>query len=198
MKNLQDFIQQHKADFETERPSQNNETRFLEKLNRQSTIAEVGNVSSVYRWFAIVASILVLSGFAAGIYFYVNQHENKPTAESISLPPDIAEMEQYYQVQNSGKLQKIAALSKQNPGSEDVSRMLQTEIDRISESSSKLKEDYRNGNTDDRVFDAIRNNYRIISELLNKVVEQLSSPDPNESVNTVKPSKNKAYEKSLV
>ncbi|NTW25836.1 MAG: hypothetical protein HGA37_14160 [Lentimicrobium sp.] len=101
-------------------------------------------------------------------------------AES-TLPAEILEIEQYYKVQTQEKLNRIETLSGSGPEATKVKVMLTQEIESLNASSASLKSEYLKGTRDERLIDAIKNNYRVLSGLLDKVVDELAKPADNSS-----------------
>ena len=85
-------------------------------------------------------------------------------------------MEQYYNTMALEKIERIETLAGTGPEGEMVKKQLTAEIQNLTGMSEELKKEYIRGNGDERLIDAIRNNYRILSGLLDKVTNQLANP----------------------
>lgn len=181
MKRLEDYINENRTHFETNTPGKNHEERFLKLLQDQGRIRGADRFARYNRLFQVAAIIIILAGFGAGILAILNN----PTAHELKaehkLPADILEIEQYYNAQTQAKLDQIETLSGSGPEATKVKVMLTREIESLNASSASLKSEYLQGTQDERLIDAIKNNYRVLSGLLDKVVDELARPADHSS-----------------
>jgi len=185
MKKLEDYINENKAQFDDSMPGKLHEEKFIQLLNDQKSVVQANRFSMINNWLKIAAIAIALVGLGIGIIAIVGRPVSLPQNAESNLPPDLIEMEQYYTTLNQKKIDNIVTLVGSGPGATEVKASLNQEITNLSESSEALKTEYLKGSRDERLIDAIKNNYRILSGLLDKVVEQLSKPEPESSeVNT--------------
>lgn len=186
MKKLEDFINENRAQFESHSPGRNHEEKFMNLLNDQERIHSAERYAGISKWLKVAAAILVLAGFGFGILAIVDNPSVKAKQASGKLPDEIVEMEQYFAVQTREKLGHIENLAGSGPEAAKVKTMLLKEIETLNASSETLKSEYIEGNRDERLVDAIKNNYRILGSLLDKVLDQLDKPsgESSETMNT--------------
>lgn len=176
MKKLEDFIEQNRQHFEGAMPGRFHEENFIALLEQQKVSKQAERFSRINTWLKSAAALLVLIGFGAAIFAVTgNGKENRQTSE-ISLPDDVIRMEEYYNNMALEKIERIETLAGSGPEGELVKKQLTAEIENLTGLSEELKKEYIRGNGDERLIDAIRNNYRILSGLLDKVTDQLSNP----------------------
>lgn len=185
MKKLEEFINENRSQFEASAPGRNHEEKFSKLLDDQVRIRTAERYAGISKWLKAAAAILVLAGFGAGIMAILENPSDSRKHASANLPSEIVEMEQYFAVQTREKLNHIESLAGTGPESERVKTMLLKEIESLNQSSENLKSEYLEGNRDERLVDAIKNNYRILGSLLDKVLNQLNKPsgESTESMN---------------
>lgn len=181
MKRLEDYINENRTDFEIDTPGKDHEDRFLKLLQNQGRIRSANGFARYNRLFQIAAVIIILAGFGAGIMAILNNPATRELKAESKLPADILEIEQYYNTQVKEKLDRIETLSGSGPEATRVKVMLTREIESLNASSASLKSEYLKGTQDERLIDAIKNNYRVLSGLIDKVVDELARPADNSS-----------------
>jgi hypothetical protein len=181
MKKLEDYINKNRAQFDDSMPGKLHEEKFIGLLNNQQSVAQVNRFSTINNWLKVAAIAIALVGLGVGIIAIVGRPMNVPQNAENNLPSELVEMEQYYTNLTHKKIDQIEKLAGSGSEASKVKASLDEEIKNLNENSESLKEEYIKGNNDERLVDAIRNNYRILSGLLDKVVEQLSKPEPESS-----------------
>ncbi|MFH1118877.1 MAG: hypothetical protein V1775_03585 [Bacteroidota bacterium] len=189
MKRLEDFINENRPQFETHAPGRNHEEKFLKLLDDQERLRSAERYAGISKWLKIAAAVLVLAGFSFGILAILDNPAVHTKQTGNKLPSEIVEMEHYFAVQTREKLDHIETLAGSAPEAAKVKTMLMKEIETLNESSETLKSEYIEGNRDERLVDAIKNNYRILGSLLDKVLDQLDKPT-GESSETMNPNSN--------
>lgn len=183
MKNIEDFIKDNKRLFDDETPGWGHEEKFMQLLNEQSRQKSANQFSRINTWLQVAAAILIVAGFTLGIISALSKSGNQTQQAESQLPKEVIEMENYYASLTEKKLNQIETLAGSGPEAVKVTNQLKTEIKNINQNSNALKAEYKKGTHDERLVNAIKNNYRILSGLLDKVVEQLgrSNEDSNSS-----------------
>jgi len=181
MKKLEEYINENRAQFETDSPGRNHEEKFLKLLQDQDRIGNANRFSRNNRLLQIAATIIILAGFGFGIMAILNNPATPELKAESTLPAEILEIEQYYQVQTQEKLDRIETLTGSGPEATRVKVMLTREIESLNASSASLKSEYLKGTRDERLIDAIKNNYKVLSGLLDKVVDELARPADHSS-----------------
>lgn len=185
MKKLEDFINENRQQFDAHAPGSNHEEKFARLLDDRERQQKAENFARISRWVKIAAGVLILAGFGIGIMTVLDNHQGRQQQANGNLPAEVEQMEQYFAVQTREKMNQIETLAGSGPEAEKVKAMLKQEIELLTVSSENLKSEYKEGNRDDRLVDAIKNNYRILGNLLDKVLGQLEKPasESTESLN---------------
>lgn len=181
MEKLREFINDNKAQFDVSMPGKMHEQKFINLLNDQQRTVQANRFSTINNWLKVADIAIALVGLGVGIIAIIGRPVDAPLNAESKLPPELIEMEQYYTTLTSKKIDHIETLAGSGPEATKVKALLSEEIKNLNESSDALKNEYIKGTHDERVVDAIKNNYRILSGLLDKVVEQLSKPAPESS-----------------
>jgi hypothetical protein len=176
MKKLEDFIDQNRQRFDEALPGRFHEENFIALLEQQKVSKQAERFSKINLWLKSAAALLVLMGFGAAIYSVTGNRTGVEQNTEARLPEDVIRMEQYYNTMALEKIERIETLAGTGPEGEMVKKQLTAEIQNLTGMSEELKKEYIRGNGDERLIDAIRNNYRILSGLLDKVTNQLANP----------------------
>lgn len=176
MKKLEDFIEQNRQHFEGAMPGRFHEENFIALLEHQKVSKQAERFSRINTWLKSAAALLVLIGFGAAIFAVTGNRKGNEQTTAARLPEDVIRMEEYYNSMALEKIERIETLAGSGPEGEKVKKQLTAEIENLTGLSEELKKEYIRGNGDERLIDAIRNNYRILSGLLDKVTDQLSNP----------------------
>ncbi|NTW26116.1 MAG: hypothetical protein HGA37_15565, partial [Lentimicrobium sp.] len=96
MKKLEEYINENRAQFETDTPGRNHEEKFLKLLQDQDRIANANRFSRNNRLFQIAATIIILAGFGFGIMAILNNPATRELKAESTLPAEILEIEHYY------------------------------------------------------------------------------------------------------
>jgi hypothetical protein len=194
MKKLDDFINENRPLFDDEQPGKQHEAKFINLLNDQQQIKNAERFAITSRWLKLAAAIIIIAGFGFGILAILYNPTPQPKNAENALPAEITEMEQYYAMQTQEKLNRIEKLAGSEAEGTQVKNMLLQEIDNLNASSEALKSEYLEGKRDKRLVDAIKNNYRVLSNLLDKVADQLAEPTKESSQRINRNLKSQKYE----
>jgi hypothetical protein len=181
MKKLEDYIHNNREQFEDSIPAKLHEEKFIRLLNNQQSVVQANRFSTINNWLKVAAIAIALVGLGIGIIAIVGRPVSVLQNADSNLPPELVEMEQYYTNLTHKKIDQIEKLAGSGSEAGKVKASLDEEIKNLNANSESLKKEYIKGNNDERLVDAIKNNYRILSGLLDKVVEQLSKPEPESS-----------------
>lgn len=194
MKKLEDYINENRPLFDDEQPGKQHEGKFINLLNEQQQAKSAERFAITSHWLKLAAAIIIIAGFGFGILAILNNPAPQPQNTENALPAEITEMEQYYAMQTQEKLNRIEKLAGSEAEGSQVKTMLLQEIDNLNASSEALKSEYLEGKRDERLVDAIKNNYRVLSNLLDKVVDQLAKPSKESSEKINQNLKSQKYE----
>ena len=176
MKTIQDFIRNHRQDFDEGEPRSGHEERFLAKLKLEDQVKRSAQYTTIGKWFKIAASVLIIASFGAAIYTIMLRPDQAVLAGKNTTPDEIREIEYYYTSVSDQKLRTIKEMAGSGPEAEKVKAMISEQVRELKVSTEALKTEYIEGKKDERVLNAIRNNYRVLNGLLDHVINQIDQP----------------------
>ncbi len=174
--NLEQFITQHREEFDAEHPPLHLwagiERRLEEQMPKVAAPARVVPMFSISRLkFAAGVAALLVIGFMAGLSI-ARQQQLSPLAEIERVNPDFRDAERYYTGQIDQKLQQLASYD----GNNDA--VLQ-DLAQVDEIMAELKNELASapvGAEEQIVSDLIRS-YRTKVAILEKVLESIQTKD---------------------
>lgn len=176
MKTIQDFIRNHRQDFDEGEPLPGHEERFLAKLQLEDQAKRSAQYTTIGKWFKIAASVLIIVSFGAAIYTIMLRPDQAVLAGKNATPEEIREIEYYYTSVSEEKLRTINEMAGSGPEAEKVRSMISEQVRELNRTTEELKTEYIEGKRDERVLNAIRNNYRVLNGLLDHVINQIDQP----------------------
>ncbi len=167
---LESFIQENRAAFDTEVPG----LRVWAKIDKQ--LDEKKSRKSLLRYrfrVAAAAILLVLAGGAAGSFF-AKWQMNESAAVALNIAPEYQEFEQFYRQQYQ---QKVGQLTSYNYEDEALTDDL-TQFEAV---LNELREELKNvpKGSEERVVNAMINNYQTKLEILERVLERIQTTNQN-------------------
>ncbi len=154
MDNLEKFIQQHRKEFDTQRP----DPKIWEQLSTTLPNPIKTNKVSFVKKIAVAAGVVLLIGFS-----YV---AGQFSANSTKADPQVAELSSLYDQKIEAKVKAISVTTKDTLWKEDLFQLevVQAELQQeLIESPASTK---------DEIIGAIRENYRIRLKLLNRILNK--------------------------
>ncbi len=196
MSELEKIINNNMDAYDSEEPAEGHFERFENKLSElhhdsKSENAKVIQFVAKQGW-KIAAAVVILIGVGF-VFFNVGIVGNKDvmTAQDteIILSPELTEVEIYYASLADDRFTIIDQLIPDSMEGSMIKEMVDMELSELSENYGELLEEYKNNPDDDRIIDAIINNYRIQAEILdniiinlNKLKNQKNETNENENV----------------
>jgi hypothetical protein len=173
MEYFKKYIEENQEEFNNSRPEPGHEDRFLARLANISQQSEAKRFTLVMKFYKYAATIIILLSFGAMIYVISNKHENAQISDNVIITEEIQQIEQFYLASSESKLSEINQLTSGNPLAEQARNQIIQQIDQIKSESESIKSDLNSGIQNERMLDALKNNYRIINGLLDHVLDQL-------------------------
>lgn len=174
MDKLENLVRNKRQEFDQAEPPDGHFERFQYKLADTGHRRKRGiNFRTILRIAAVVLIIVAVS-------FSVNYFNLLPDAlvkESTAseLPPELKDVEVYYSSLTGEKLQQIEHLSNSKEEAERIRKQAMNEVNELESTTLELQQEYVSSGKNERVLDAIVNNYRIISNLLDHIIIELSA-----------------------
>ncbi|KAF0200960.1 MAG: hypothetical protein FD170_3122 [Bacteroidetes bacterium] len=173
MEYLKKYIEDNQEEFNNSRPEPGHEERFLARLKNTGQQREAKRFTLVMKYYKYAATIIILLSFGAMFYVISTKHEIAQIPDHAVLAEEIQEIEQFYLASSESKLTEINQLTSGNPEAEQARNRIILQIDQIKTETESIKADLNSGIQNERMLDAVKNNYRIINGLLDHVIEQL-------------------------
>jgi len=177
MISLEDKIRNNKEMFDHAEPSDDHFEKFSLKLSE---------FNKPQKWkfnrglsVKIAASILILISISIALnYVGINSGNNLFLNNSVAeTPVELQEIQLYYTNLTDDKLQQIDQLAGSSDEGEKIKRMIRGEVEEIKLNTNELENEYVTGANDGRTMGAIVNNYRIITKLLDHIINDLNNPN---------------------
>ncbi len=179
MEKLENLIRNKRQEFDQAEPSEGHFERFLMKLpDFNHPRKTVFRMKTLLRVAAVILIIVAVS-------FSVNYFNLLPDAlvkgsTAGELPPELKDVEVYYTSLTGEKLQQIDELATSREEADRIRKQAMQEVSELKNSNTELQQEYVASGKNERVLDAIVNNYRIISNLLDHIINELSSENTTE------------------
>ncbi len=165
--NLEDFINQHREEFDSAVPSLKSWAEIDKQLQPKTT-AKRFSIKRLSR-IAAAAVLLLLIGIAIGLY------SSKPKVNQLASLSDIsteyAEMETYYKRQVNQKKAQLASYKKDNIVNQD--------LEQLDEIMLELQEDFKNApkGSEEMIINAMIKNYKTKLMILEHVLEDIETKE---------------------
>jgi hypothetical protein len=172
MKRIEDNIRKNRDLYDDAEPKAGHFERFSEKLDaaglKKKTPA-ILRFSFIWRAAAVVLILITVSV----LYNQIDNLSFIKASHSNELPTELIEAGNYYANLNREKIDKISELTSNDPDGKEVVNIALQEAESLDQNSAELKEKYLE-TKDDRVIDAIITNYRVLSALLDHIIERVN------------------------
>ena len=167
MDNLEKFIRENRADFDTCVPSLDVWANLDQHLDRQRPSGRVVWMKRL----RVAAAVLVLltAGGAAGAYL---TNAGKTVASLADVSPEHAEMERYFNSQVEEKLAKLASYKQDG--------IVKADIQELDETYEQLRKDLENApsGADEKIIRAMVETYQSKISILEQVLEKVENVNP--------------------
>jgi len=160
--NLKKYVEENRSDFEVYREDQDQLWEAIEKRRKTKTF-QLGT----WVWRAAAAVLLIA---VAGYLAFVDGPNSKKYADGIDLhelSEELAEAEFYYSEMINEKLRHIQAKSG------DFDRLVMEDISKLDSAYEDLKYDLKENINNEKVINAMIENYRIKLEILEQILQEL-------------------------
>ncbi len=171
--NLENFIQENRADFDREIPS----LKVWAAIDKEigSTDQATAKPRKLWRYAWVAASIAFLLATGAFLGIQMNGGEDPTMASLGDFSTEYAEMEQHY---NSQIQEKVALLARYNDDATVNDDLLQ--VDEFMEELKKELQESPKGN-EEKIINAMIYNYQTKIDILERVLERIQSNNEEKS-----------------
>ncbi len=169
MEHLKDFFKENKNSFDDQELPLGHEKRFLKKLEKKNK--QIG----IKVWYSVAASLILLamfSFFAKDFIFNKNYVKNHTKIMSLSdISSNYHEVEEFYQAGINEKINEFEHLEcKVDP---DQVKMIDKELAQFDENYINLQVELKKNVNDERIINAMINNYQTKFRFLELVIDQI-------------------------
>lgn len=168
---LEQFIREHREDFDREIPGLNVWAQIdqtLEQRQKQSA-----KRFHLWKNMRIAAAVLVLMVFSGLLGSYITQVQLSNAPESLAqVSPEYAELEQYYQQQIQDKYQQLVSYDQANAVEPDLQQ-----LDSIME---ELREELviAPQGSEEQIIENLIQSYQTKIDILSRVLERIQTSNP--------------------
>jgi len=176
MDNFKNFIHQNRDQFDGEEPLEGHFERFEKKLNKSTLFGlNKSDINVILRIAAIVIVVFTAGVFTYNYVYHPAQMEIKNTnGMTLSdLSPEYKEVEFFFQTNVNSKLIELEKLNCEK-GNIQKSEIIQ-EITKLDTVYKYLQTELKKNYNDQRIINAMINNYQTRVDFLNKVIFQIKN-----------------------
>ena len=174
MEKLENLVRNKRQEFDQDEPSEGHFEKFQSKLEELSHPGKTKiQLRTILRIAAVILIIIAVS-FSVNYFNLLPDTFLKESAAS-ELPAELKDVEIYYSSLTGEKLNQIEELASSKGEAERIRKQALQEVTEIESSNTQLQQEYVASGKNERVLDAIVNNYRIITNLLDHIINELSS-----------------------
>jgi len=166
--NLEDFIKNNKEEISSFDLPEGHLERFKERLPKKKPI------SKTY-WYSLAAGIIILMSLSLFVRYEQTNRSAVINQEQIiglgDISPQYKEVEEFYRQDLHRKINEFQHLNcKIDP---DQKAMIDHELKQLDKVYQSLQEELNQNQSDERIINAMINNYQIKIEFLELVIEQI-------------------------
>ncbi len=168
MSNLEKFILENRADFDTEVPRLDVWAKLDRQLDRQRPAVRVVWMKRLRAAAAVLA--LLLAGGAAGAYL---TNQGKAVDSLADVSPEHAEMERYFSTQVEEKLAKLASYKQDG--------VVKADLQELDAAYEQLRQELENApvGAEEKIIQAMIETYQTKINILEQVLEKVESVNPS-------------------
>ncbi len=168
MSSLEEFIKNNKEQISSFDLPDGHLDRFEKKLNKKKPI------SKIY-WYSLAAAIALLLSLSVFIRYEQSQTKEIVNTERLislgDVSPQYKEVEEFYRQDLYRKINEFQQLNcKINP---EQKEMIDDELQQLDKVYQSLREELKQNRSDERIINAMINNYQYKIEFLELVIEQI-------------------------
>ncbi len=174
---IEEKIRKNKEIFDSYEPNDGHFDRFQKKLSKLHPQKKTNIFVRTNVLLKVAAVFIILITVTFIIIYYTNDNKQlivKSNQEDIVLPDELVEVKQYYTSLNQDKIEKIENLALSDEEAEKLKQMALNEMTELNADNEELEKEYIESNNNDRIFSSIVNNYRLLSNVLNRIIDNIN------------------------
>lgn len=178
MSELEKIIQNNRKAYDSDEPSDGHFDRFDARLDELHSEVKVNQPKVIHlinrHWWQVAAVIVILVGFRVVFHNSLTKEEDMSIGRNEAiLSPELSEVEIYYTSLADERFDLIDKLVPDSTEGSKIKEMVDMEMSELDQNYGELIEEYKKNPDDDRIIDAIINNYRIKAEILDNIIIKL-------------------------
>ena len=189
---FEDKIRKTKKLFDAFEPDPGHFDRFQEKLNKlhpEEKSIKFLNFKNILKIAAAIIIFACASIVLIVISYNNNEKENIEFAENPNeLSNEFNEMKVYYASMTDKKMKTINKLIETDTLSIEFKEIAEREVEIINRENQELQSEFQNNKNNKRLFGAILNNFKVISSVLDKIINEMYDTNSKQSNNNKKTS----------
>lgn len=183
MSKIEEIIRNNPEVFNNSDPTPEHFEKFSKKLSKfNKPERQLFNRSMIVK---IAASVLILIAVSVvASYLKINKEGmffgNQTSA---AIPEELEEVQLYYTSLTTNKIEEIESLAGSPEQAEKLKKLALKEVEEMQASNNALQKTYVEEGKNEKLLNAIANNYRVISKLLDHIINDLNKKNNQESMN---------------
>jgi len=169
---LEEKIKKNKELFDKAEPSGGHMDRFSNRLVELHT-GESENIRSKWKPVTRIAAIVVLLIGVAAVLIITIPDRSLNTAAASDLPEELMEAKYFYNEKVNKKMDQIDQCAASSEDAALIRNMVSSEINEIDKQSEELEEELKENSDNQRLKNALINNYKTKSELLDNIIYRM-------------------------
>jgi hypothetical protein len=166
---LEEKIRKNRELYDAHEPVDGHSARFAQKLddNFHQGSAKKSVVLIVARY---AAGVLLIATVATILLFQYSDNSSVAKADGND---ELTKMMAYYDMMANQKLNEISSCTESDEEAIKVNEMANQQLQVLEEDASELKEKLDKGESDERVYSALVNNYRTRIKILDNIINNI-------------------------
>jgi len=191
MQKIEEKIRNNREKFDHADPPAGHFEKFQEKVQTMNAPAKKG----IQRGFIIrVAAVIIVLITVSITLLTINNdlfHRSLFSESNAGeIPEELQEVQYYYTSLADQKLDEINALAASDEEATKVKELALQEMNALETTNEQLEEEYKESGNNDRILNAIINNYRIMTKLLDHIITEMDQTNEQESSYNLKSNRN--------
>jgi hypothetical protein len=175
MGKLENFISQHREQFDDAEPGEGHLSSFLEKLGEENKTKPLFRNRTVL--LKIAASVIVLITLSAIGYELTTRNISNQflfSRQEASLSAELRDAMEYYNNETATKMATLSSLTQHDENIHNISQPVLAEISNLDAATSDLAEQLEQNPGNEQIEAAIVRNQQMKQSILNELISQIS------------------------
>jgi len=174
---IEEKIRKNKEIFDSYEPNNGHFDRFQKKLSKLHPQKKTNIFGRSNVLLKVAAVLIILITITFIIIYYTNDNKQllvTSNQEDIVLPDELIEVKQYYTYLNQEKIEEIENLVVSDEEAEKLKQLALNEMNELNADNEELEKEYIESNNNNRLFSSIVNNYRLLTNVLDRIINNIN------------------------